>query len=145
MDANGAESLLGKGDMLFLPPGTSELARLHGPFVDEGDINRVTGFIKTQRAPSYIREVTERRNGRSTDNGETEYDELYDEAVALVVRSGQASISNIQRHMRIGYNRAARIVDVMEKEGVVGPPGRLQTTGGFDQGDGSSGVRPCFK
>ena len=121
LDANGAESLLGKGDMLFLPPNAADLRRLHGPFVDEGDIGRVTQFIKTQRSPAYIEQVTCRREEANGGNGDIEYDDLYDEAVALVVKLGQASISNIQRHMRIGYNRAARMVDVMEKEGIVGP------------------------
>jgi S-DNA-T family DNA segregation ATPase FtsK/SpoIIIE len=121
IDANGAEQLLGNGDMLFLPPGTACLQRIHGAFISEEEIVRVTDFLKSQKSPDYDQSVTaipEEQTGSSEDQ---EYDDRYDDAVALVTQNGQASISMIQRHLRIGYNRAARIIEVMEKEGIVGP------------------------
>ncbi|MDX9786722.1 MAG: DNA translocase FtsK 4TM domain-containing protein [Desulfobacterales bacterium] len=121
IDCNGAEHLLGMGDMLFLPPGTAKLQRIHGAYLSEEEISRITEFLKSQAAPSYDQEVTEARQEDATGNEEIEFDEKYDEAVALVTKTRQASISMIQRHLRIGYNRAARIIEVMEKEGVVGP------------------------
>ena len=121
IDTNGAESLLGSGDMLFMPPGASKLLRIHGAFISEAEVARITEFLRSQKRPDYVMEVTKPPVDEKTDDGETEYDEKYDEALALVTKTGQASISMIQRHLRIGYNRAARIVEVMEKEGVVGP------------------------
>ena len=121
IDTNGAESLLGSGDMLFLPPGASKLQRIHGAFISEAEVARITEFLRAQKRPDYVLEVTKPPEDKKTDDEETEYDEKYDEALALVTQTGQASISMIQRHLRIGYNRAARIVEVMEKEGVVGP------------------------
>lgn len=121
IDGNGAEALLGNGDMLFLPPGTAKLQRIHGAFISEEELARIIEFLKVQKPPEYnhaILQVPEPENG---ENGEKEYDDRYDEAVALVTKTGQASISMIQRHLRIGYNRAARIVEMMEVEGVVGP------------------------
>ena len=121
IDSNGAETLLGNGDMLFLPPGTAKLQRIHGAYISEDELMRVIEFLKEQKPPEYVHEILEAPE-KESDNGEDrEYDERYDEAVALVTKSGQASISMIQRHLRIGYNRAARIVEVMEEEGVVGP------------------------
>lgn len=122
LDANGSEKLLGRGDMLFLPPGTGKLRRIQCAFISEKEIEKVTKFLKKQRKPNYVEDVTRKQDGdtaNSTD--ESDYDEKYDEAVALVTRTRQASISSIQRHLRIGYNRAARIIEVMEQEGVVGP------------------------
>ena len=121
LDAGGAEKLLGMGDMLYLPPGTGKIRRIHGAYVSEAEIKRVTDFIKAQAQPNYLEDlVVEAGEG---EGGELEggYDEKYDEAVELVTRQGKASISLIQRHLRIGYNRAARIIEIMEREGVVGP------------------------
>ncbi len=121
IDANGAESLLGMGDMLFLPPGTARLQRIHGAYISESEIARVIEFLKAQGSPEYDADVTKAQKKEPETDGDTEYDEKYDEAVALVSKTRQASISMIQRHLRIGYNRAARIIEIMEKEGVVGP------------------------
>jgi S-DNA-T family DNA segregation ATPase FtsK/SpoIIIE len=119
LDAIGAERLLGKGDMLFLPPGTSKLLRIHGAYVSEAEIKRLVEYLRTQQAPLYDFSIFA---AKREDQAEPEaYDEKYDEAVALVARLGQASASLIQRHLRIGYNRAARLIEAMEREGVVGP------------------------
>ncbi|RJQ86176.1 MAG: DNA translocase FtsK [Desulfobacteraceae bacterium] len=121
IDANGAENLLGMGDMLFLPPGTGRLQRIHGAYISEAELGRIIEFLRQQKAPDYDHAVVEAPKEEMVEEGEKEYDERYDDAVALVARTGQASISMIQRHLRIGYNRAARIVEMMEQEGVVGP------------------------
>ncbi len=121
IDSNGAESLLGNGDMLLLPPGTAKLQRIHGAFISEEEVGRITEFLKQQKPPEYIEEVTETLEEASEDGEPKAHDERYDDAVALVTRTRQASISMVQRHLRIGYNRAARIIEMMEKEGVVGP------------------------
>ncbi|MDJ0784994.1 MAG: DNA translocase FtsK 4TM domain-containing protein [Desulfosarcinaceae bacterium] len=121
IDTNGAENLLGMGDMLFLPPGAAKLQRIHGAFISEAELARITEFLKSQQKPEYVSEVLQTPAKESGSDGEKEYDERYDDAVALVTKTGQASISMIQRHLRIGYNRAARIVEMMEEEGVVGP------------------------
>ena len=121
IDTNGAENLLGNGDMLFLPPGTAKLQRIHGAFISEVELARITGFLKEQKKPEYDTSITKTPVEEKTDGEAEAFDEKYDEAVALVTKTGQASISMIQRHLRIGYNRAARIVETMEKQGVVGP------------------------
>ncbi len=123
LDTIGAEHLLGAGDMLFLPPGSSKLTRLHGAFVSSAEIKRIVEFWKKQGKPSYLDPsvLAEKKEKEATGGEEAEYDEKYDEAVAFVAEIGQASISLIQRRFRIGYNRAARIVEKMEEEGVVGP------------------------
>ena len=121
IDANGAENLLGNGDMLFMPPGTAGLQRIHGALISEGEIARITEFLKNQKNPEYDRSVTERGVEEKAASDNQEYDERYDDAIALITKTGQASISMIQRHLRIGYNRAARIIEMMEKEGIVGP------------------------
>ena len=122
LDQLGAEQLLGSGDMLFLPPGTSRLSRIHGAYVSEKEIERIVGFIKNQAEPRYdetiLKSHPETANGGKKDE---DFDEKYDEAVELVTDLGQASISLVQRYMKIGYNRAARIIEKMEAEGVVGP------------------------
>jgi S-DNA-T family DNA segregation ATPase FtsK/SpoIIIE len=119
LDAIGAERLLGKGDMLFLPPGTSKLVRIHGAYVSEAEIKRLVDYLRTQQPPVYDRSIV---IPPIDDNTEPEgVDVKYDEAVALVARLGQASASLVQRHLRIGYTRAARLIEVMEREGVVGP------------------------
>jgi S-DNA-T family DNA segregation ATPase FtsK/SpoIIIE len=121
IDTNGAENLLGNGDMLFLPPGTAKLQRIHGAYISEGELTQVLSFLRSQEKPEYDEEVTETSAIQAAESDDDEYDERYDDAVALVTEAGQASISMIQRHLRIGYNRAARIIEKMEKEGVVGP------------------------
>ena len=120
LDANGAETLLGRGDMLFLAPGTSKPQRVHGAYVSEEEITRLVEAWKAIEQPNYNDSFLEPIN-EPTDDEDSEYDEKYDEAVALVARTGQASISMLQRRLRVGYNRAARMIEVMEKEGVVGP------------------------
>ena len=121
LDTNGAENLLGNGDMLFLPPGTAKIQRIHGAFISEVELAKITGYLKDQKKPEYDAAVTTAPIEDKGDSEADEFDEKYDEAVALVTKTGQASISMVQRHMRIGYNRAARIIEVMEKQGVVGP------------------------
>jgi S-DNA-T family DNA segregation ATPase FtsK/SpoIIIE len=121
IDSNGAEQLLGNGDMLFLPPGTARLQRIHGAFISEEEISQITEFLKSQKTPEYDTSVTEAPCEEKEQISDDDYDERYDDAVALVTKNGQASISMIQRHLRIGYNRAARIIEIMEKEGIVGP------------------------
>ena len=122
LDQLGAENLLGSGDMLFMPPGTSKLTRIHGPYVSDKEIERIVEFVKKQAAPAYDESISDYK-GDPTDSGkpEEEYDEKYDAAVELVTELGQASISLVQRYLKIGYNRAARIIERMEAEGVVGP------------------------
>ncbi|OGP54297.1 MAG: hypothetical protein A2Y65_11015 [Deltaproteobacteria bacterium RBG_13_52_11] len=120
LDTQGAEHLLGSGDMLFLPPGSSKLLRVHGAYVSEGEMKRLVEFWRQQGGPTYDRNILRERRERKELEDE-ELDEKYDEAVAFVARTGQASVSLIQRKMRIGYNRAARIVERMEEEGIVGP------------------------
>jgi S-DNA-T family DNA segregation ATPase FtsK/SpoIIIE len=121
IDTVGAENLLGSGDMLFLPPGTAKLQRIHGAYISENELTQITAFLRSQDKPEYDEAVTETSAIQIAENGDDEYDERYDDAVALITRTGQASISMIQRHLRIGYNRAARIIEKMEKEGIVGP------------------------
>lgn len=124
LDAGGAETLLGQGDMLFLPPGTSKLQRIHGAYVSEPEIKRVTEFWKKQGSPAYdeviIEEPQEELFGEDADLGE-EFLRRYDEAVALAAQLEMISTSYIQRRFRIGYNTAARIIERMEREGIVGP------------------------
>ncbi len=121
-DGGGSESLLGNGDMLFCPPGTGKLVRIQCAYISEKEISKVTQFLKEQKAPDYIEDIT---IGKGDDEvkefDKADYDEKYDEAVALVTKTRQASISFVQRRLRIGYNRAARLVEMMEYEGVVGP------------------------
>jgi S-DNA-T family DNA segregation ATPase FtsK/SpoIIIE len=122
LDTIGAEHLLGSGDMLFLPPGSSKLTRLHGAFVSSAEIQRVVEFLKKQGKPTYEPAIVlEAKKEKDASGDSDEYDEKYDEAVAFVAELGQASISLVQRRFRIGYNRAARIIEKMEEEGVVGP------------------------
>ncbi|UCD90904.1 MAG: DNA translocase FtsK [Desulfobacterales bacterium] len=121
IDTIGAENLLGNGDMLFLPPGTAKLQRIHGAFISEAELARILEFIKRQQKPEYNKSVVDVPVKDKDGPDDQEYDEKYDEAVALITKTRQASISMIQRHLRIGYNRAARIIEVMEKEGIVGP------------------------
>jgi S-DNA-T family DNA segregation ATPase FtsK/SpoIIIE len=119
LDQNGAETLLGMGDMLFLPPGVSSLERLHGPFLSDEEVRNVTEYLRLQGSPRYEADITA-SDGDARSVGEEEYDELYDRAVAYVCMMGKASSSMIQREFKIGYNRAARMIEVMEREGLIG-------------------------
>mmetsp|Transcript_14273 Transcript_14273/g.7040 ORF Transcript_14273/g.7040 Transcript_14273/m.7040 type:complete len:709 (+) Transcript_14273:148-2274(+) len=121
IDSNGAENLLGNGDMLFLPPGTSKIQRIHGAYISDDEVKRVTNFLKEQSTPDYDENIVETVTKEKESSKEKEYDEKYDEAVMLVTKTRAASISMVQRHLRVGYNRAARIIEMMEEEGVVGP------------------------
>ncbi len=121
LDSMGAEKLLGKGDMLYLPPGTTRMMRINGPFVSDVEIHRVVDFLKNQQKPVYDEEILKPHAEESADGFDEEADEFYDKALELVARTRQASISMIQRRFRIGYNRAARIVEMMERQGLVGP------------------------
>jgi S-DNA-T family DNA segregation ATPase FtsK/SpoIIIE len=121
LDTIGAEHLLGNGDMLFLPPGSSKMVRVHGAFISEVEITRLVDFLRKQGKPEYDPTIIQEKRTGDNQAEEQAYDEKYDEAVAFVAETGQASISLIQRRFRIGYNRAARIVERMEAEGVVGP------------------------
>jgi len=126
IDSNGAESLLGRGDMLFLPPGTSRLQRIHAPFVTEKEISAVTEFWRKQGEAEYAEGFLEApkedkgSEGGSANDGE-ENDALFDDAVRLVFEFGKASTSLLQRRLRIGYGRAAHLIDMMERDGLVGP------------------------
>ncbi|MBO0799745.1 MAG: DNA translocase FtsK, partial [Blastocatellia bacterium] len=122
IDTNGAEALLGSGDMLFLPPGTSRLVRVHGAYIDEKEVKRICDFVRSQGNPSYDDKVVmSDKELDGSDSGELAKDEKYDDAVRIVVQSGKASTSLLQRHLRIGYGRAASIIDMMYREGIVGP------------------------
>ncbi|MCK4379198.1 MAG: DNA translocase FtsK, partial [Deltaproteobacteria bacterium] len=137
LDSMGAEHLLGNGDMLFLQPGsgTSNFTRLHGAFLSDKEIRQITDFLKKQGQPLHDddllkkqeEELSKSRKDRAKslyptgdEQGEEDYDELYDQAVAFVIEVKTASASLIQRKFRIGYNRAARIIETMEREGVIG-------------------------
>lgn len=122
LDANGAEALLGRGDMLYLASGTGKIVRLHGSFVPDDDVHRVVEFVKKQASPVYAEEL---QSLKQEDGKEEEgQDEVYEQAKELVMSSGQASASLIQRRLRVGYPRAARMIEQMEQEGIVGAPGR---------------------
>jgi S-DNA-T family DNA segregation ATPase FtsK/SpoIIIE len=126
LDVMGAEHLLGKGDMLFLPPGSSRLIRVHGAFVTETEINRVVDFWKEQATPEYDQSFLV---APPTDDAEPEAEEapggqdpMYEDAVRIVLEMGKASTSTLQRRLRLGYGRAARILDMMQRDGIIGPP-----------------------
>lgn len=121
LDTGGAERLLGKGDMLFLEPGTSKLLRVQGALISDEEREGITEYIKSQGKPVYNEEITYIEESEGGEDLESEKDELYYEALRTIAETGQASISMLQRKLKIGYNRAARIVEIMEKEGVVGP------------------------
>ena len=128
LDQMGAEALLGQGDMLYLPPGGGVPVRVHGAFVSDDEVHRVVDYLRSQGAPNYIEGILE---GGVLDNdadisangeggaGNGEADPMYDQAVAIVLQHRRASISLVQRHLRIGYNRAARLLEQMEQSGLV--------------------------
>ena len=122
LDCNGAESLLGAGDMLYMPPGTSRLQRIHGAFVSDAEVQRVVDFLKKQGKPVYEKSILEMKDSDEKGSSEDEeQDERWEDALRLVADTRQASISMVQRKLRIGYNRAARIVEMMESEGMIAP------------------------
>jgi S-DNA-T family DNA segregation ATPase FtsK/SpoIIIE len=121
LDSIGAERLLGNGDLLFLPPGTARLTRVHGAFVSDQEVRKVMTFIKHQGKPQYRPEVFEIKKEIEGAVEDQEYDEMYDQALAIVTETQQASISMIQRRLRVGYNRAARMIEQMERDGAIGP------------------------
>ncbi|MGD0223366.1 MAG: DNA translocase FtsK [Terriglobia bacterium] len=128
LDSNGSEALLGRGDMLFLPPASSRLQRLHGPLITEGEIQKVVDWCKSQSQPQYNEEFLEPIRDKEQDEEPVdeeeaaELDSVYEDAVRIVVESGKASTSLLQRRLRLGYGRAARLIDMMEKDGIVGSP-----------------------
>ena len=119
LDMNGADKLLGKGDMLFLRPGEAKPIRIQCTLVSDKEINRIVDFIKAQAEPVYDEEILKEQSKAAMANGEK--DEFYDEAVRVIMESNQASVSILQRRMRLGYTRAARIIDMMEQDGLIGP------------------------
>ena len=136
LDQMGAEALLGMGDMLYMPPGTGLPVRVHGAFVSDEEVHRVVDHLKAQGEPNYIEGIleggvagAEGEEGVSLDSGDAEADPMYDQAVAVVLKTRRPSISLVQRHLRIGYNRAARLIEQMERAGLVSP---MQTNGNRD-------------
>jgi S-DNA-T family DNA segregation ATPase FtsK/SpoIIIE len=129
LDSMGAERLLGRGDMLFMLPGAEAIRRVHGAFVSDAEVKRVVEAIKRTAKPCYDERIMhlckkaleENKQEGGEDTSEDEYDAVYDRAVELVMQKGQASTSMLQRAFRIGYNRAARIIELMERDGVIGP------------------------
>jgi DNA segregation ATPase FtsK/SpoIIIE, S-DNA-T family len=126
LDVMGAEHLLGRGDMLFLPPGSSRLVRVHGSYVSEAETNDVVEFWKRQAAPEYdqtflLAPPADEDEVDAEDFDGTQ-DPLYQDAVRVVLEQGKASTSTLQRRLRLGYGRAARILDMMQREGIIGPP-----------------------
>jgi S-DNA-T family DNA segregation ATPase FtsK/SpoIIIE len=122
LDVNGAEALLGLGDMLYMAPGTGRITRLHGAYVSDDDVRRVVEWIKEQAGPAYYEDMNLENPVAHEDD--TERDEVYEQARELILSTGQASASLIQRRLRVGYPRAARMIEQMEEEGLVSPPGR---------------------
>jgi len=131
LDTNGSESLLGRGDMLYLPAGSSRLHRIHGPYVTETEITTVCDFWREQAKAIYNEELlkppkdenaSSGAGAGASDTGDDVDDDLYQDAVRVVLEAGRASTSTLQRRLRVGYGRAARLIDLMEKDGIVGPP-----------------------
>jgi S-DNA-T family DNA segregation ATPase FtsK/SpoIIIE len=135
LDQMGAENLLGHGDMLYLPPGTGMPNRIHGAFVSDQEVHKVVAHLKSRGSPNYVQEIisgpsedepSDFLGGGASNNQGDESDELYDQAVRIVTESRRASVSGVQRRLKIGYNRAARMIEDMERAGVVGA---LQSNG----------------
>jgi S-DNA-T family DNA segregation ATPase FtsK/SpoIIIE len=129
LDQGGAEQLLGHGDMLYMPPGTSLPVRVHGAFVDDDEVHAIVADWKKRGEPEFIEEITSGGDvdvpgipGFESEGDDPEADALFDQAVEFVTQTRKASISSVQRKLRIGYNRAARLVEAMEAAGVVSPP-----------------------
>ena len=129
----GAEALLGQGDMLYLPPGTGYPLRVHGAFVSDAEVHRVVLHLKAQGEPQYVDGILEGGvamgdgdDAAGAEGGDAEADPMYDQAVAVVLKTRRPSISLVQRHLRIGYNRAARLIEQMERAGMVSA---MQTNG----------------
>ncbi len=129
LDSNGAEALLGRGDMLYLPPGTARLVRLHGALVTEKEIDKVVEWCKSQREPQYneeflkpVRDKDDRDAVLDDETDASELDAVYEDAVRIVVETGKASTSLLQRRLRLGYGRAARLLDLMERDGIISAP-----------------------
>jgi S-DNA-T family DNA segregation ATPase FtsK/SpoIIIE len=126
LDSMGAEHLLGRGDMLFLPPGSSRLTRVHGAYVTEAETNRVVDFWKEQATPEYDETFLMTPPSEELEEDGEEFDgtqdPMYEDAVRVVVEMGKASTSTLQRRLRLGYGRAARILDMMQRDGIIGPP-----------------------
>ena len=132
LDQMGAEALLGQGDMLYMPPGTGYPMRVHGAFVSDAEVHRVVEHLKASGTPQYIDGILEGgsaeggEEGVTLEGGDAEADPLYDQAVAVVLKTRRPSISLVQRHLRIGYNRSARLIEQMERAGLVSA---MQTNG----------------
>jgi S-DNA-T family DNA segregation ATPase FtsK/SpoIIIE len=133
LDQMGAETLLGQGDMLYLPPGTGSPLRVHGAFVSDAEVHRVVEHLKSLGEPQYIEGILEGgvggadgEDGLVGEAADAEADPMYDQAVAVVLKTRRPSISLVQRHLRIGYNRAARLIEQMERAGLVSA---MQTNG----------------
>jgi len=134
LDQMGAEALLGQGDMLYLPPGSGFPQRVHGAFVADHEVHKVVDYLKKLARPQYVESVLEGPESEDAaeggiEGGDAESDPLYDQAVAIVLKTRRASISLVQRHLRIGYNRAARLIEQMERAGLVSS---MQTNGNRD-------------
>jgi len=138
LDQMGAETLLGMGDMLYMPPGTGLPVRVHGAFVSDDEVHRVVKHLQSTGEPNYIEGILEggvaedggaAGDGATAGEGSGESDAMYDQAVQVVLKNRRASISLVQRHLRIGYNRAARLLEQMEQSGVVSP---MQSNGNRD-------------
>ena len=127
LDQMGAENLLGQGDMLFLPPGTGYPQRVHGAFVADEEVHRVVDYLKQFGEPDYVEEILSPEqaefnfDGSPNGSGSSEKDPLFDQAVEVIIRTQKATISSLQRHLRIGYNKAATIIDQLEADGIVSP------------------------
>jgi S-DNA-T family DNA segregation ATPase FtsK/SpoIIIE len=123
LDKPGADRLLGQGDMLFIPPGVSSLLRLHGAYLSDGEIEKITSFLKSQGKPVYRDEilVDEEASAENGEDGESGDDPVYNQALEIVRETGHASASYLQRRLKVGYNRAARLIELMEARGIVGP------------------------
>ena len=135
LDQMGAEALLGQGDMLFMPPGSGHPMRVHGAFVSDSEVHHVVDYLKEQGEPQYVEGLlagaagADGEEGAAVEGADAEADPMYDQAVAVVLKTRRPSISLVQRHLRIGYNRAARLIEQMERAGLVSP---MQTNGNRD-------------